>query len=415
VRRLCSTGVPPLRRSYAPLRLPIRSRRALCVPRGGSGHDPDRSGLSGSHDVFRDAPSRLTPESRLAARVDAWQSRSGFALSGGVAAFDRVTRPNGFARATAHRFAFQGSDGRIAADAAWSAPCVVDCSHGLFLSPDEMSWTWPDAPESTEGAQRGKRSCCAAVSDSPGSMPVRCRFDAGVDLTPLPISDRAKKRVREKYAPELDHGSSCRVRSNFSALCPLCGLCVLCGERTTRRVQKAKRERERGRTQPIAHEHSCLRTSVVRTFGLRSRIQQPHRRRTSRQNAEALTFSIGLPRSATARTLFGIVSRHVGGAGRESLLRRGHQRRRRSHAETRPVRASASTKRRPRGRALPEREEAARLGRVAQPSRSHHRTKVRSALWLGHSALRGPQRRRRRLRRKPPASTAIAPGVGMPK
>ena len=137
--RLRSTGIAPLQRYYAPLRLPIRSAGPLCVPGLRSGYDPDRAGLSGFHALVRGVPSVATPGSRSAAHR-LFTDRVGFTLSGGL---------------TAPIFAYRGHSVRlrygpplrlprlrpgIAAVTARAATCVVERSHGQLLSSVESTW-----------------------------------------------------------------------------------------------------------------------------------------------------------------------------------------------------------------------------------------------------------------------------------
>jgi hypothetical protein len=119
---LCSTGVTPLPRYYGPLRLPTR-------PAGGYGFpsvvDPDTGSpgrVSQVPDRSVDArcpvpPRRIRPLQTLIA----WRPIAGFTFSGRLAIPICVTRPRGFACATADVFAFPGSDGRVASVAAGSA------------------------------------------------------------------------------------------------------------------------------------------------------------------------------------------------------------------------------------------------------------------------------------------------------
>jgi hypothetical protein len=75
---------------------------------------------------------------------------SGFAFSGRLAIPICVTRPRGFAFATADAFAFSGSDDRVTPAAAELASWRTSKCHGQYLSTDKINRALPDAPESTE-------------------------------------------------------------------------------------------------------------------------------------------------------------------------------------------------------------------------------------------------------------------------
>ena len=75
---------------------------------------------------------------------------SGFAFSGRLAIPICVTRPRGFAFATADVFAFSGFDGRVAPDAAESASWRTSNCHGQYLSTDKINRASPDAPNTTK-------------------------------------------------------------------------------------------------------------------------------------------------------------------------------------------------------------------------------------------------------------------------
>ena len=177
---LGSTGVTPLRRDYAPLRLPSG-------PEGGYGFPPSvrparchgRGRPGGASQVprliCRRPPSPPTPESpaaacaryltagvRLHPKQEAGRSQ------------DTVSRGrNGFTCVTAGAFAFSGFDGRVAPAAAESASWRTSNSHGQYLATDEINQAWPGALFCTVGI--------TVAPIGPRPAPSRCGPGRAVD------------------------------------------------------------------------------------------------------------------------------------------------------------------------------------------------------------------------------------------
>jgi|SRR5437762_3178691 len=94
VRGLRSPGITPLQRYYTPVRRPAVPPPSLCIPREPWEHDSHTLGLSGSCALDRDAPFHSTPEGRIAACAYAFTIRTGFTVSGRLAALTfSVSRP----------------------------------------------------------------------------------------------------------------------------------------------------------------------------------------------------------------------------------------------------------------------------------------------------------------------------------
>jgi hypothetical protein len=74
---------------------------------------------------------------------------SGFALSGGLTIPICVTRPKGFACATADAFVFSGFDGQVTLDAAESTSWRTSKFHVQYLSTEKTNRALPDAPHNT--------------------------------------------------------------------------------------------------------------------------------------------------------------------------------------------------------------------------------------------------------------------------
>ena len=79
---------------------------------------------------------------------------SGFTFFGRLAIPIGVTRPRGFACATADVFAFSGFDGWVTPDAAESASWRTSKCHGQYLSTDKINRALPDAPKATKLSSR---------------------------------------------------------------------------------------------------------------------------------------------------------------------------------------------------------------------------------------------------------------------
>jgi len=106
------------------------------------------------------APSTSTPESPTTASTHASSPVSGFIPKGrtGHSQFYPFTRPNRFAFAMAHEFAFPGFASRIAPTHAGSATCTMGNLHGQHLAADKIRQAFLAHPLTKGAAAQRRRS-----------------------------------------------------------------------------------------------------------------------------------------------------------------------------------------------------------------------------------------------------------------
>ncbi len=154
---LRSTGITPLLRYYGLLRFPaMQSKDGYGFPPAPRGTTPTRRASQVPRSLSRHAPSPFTPENRTTALACVFIVRSGFTLSGGLAALILVFRGRtGFAyRYGSHRTLRGASIQWLPTCTARLATCPTGISHGELLSVHKRDQAWPDAPETAEGFRR---------------------------------------------------------------------------------------------------------------------------------------------------------------------------------------------------------------------------------------------------------------------
>jgi len=110
------------------------------------------------------APSTSTPESPTTASTHASSPVSGFIPKGrtGHSQFYPFTRPNRFAFAMAHEFAFPGFASRIAPTHAGSATCTMGNLHGQHLAADKIRQAFLAHPLEKGVAPQARGLSCEA-------------------------------------------------------------------------------------------------------------------------------------------------------------------------------------------------------------------------------------------------------------